>query len=193
MKKTELQHIYLKDAKLWRAWLQKNHDRVVGVWLIYYKKHTGISRVPYNEAVEEALCFGWIDSIVKKIDEDRYMQKFTPRKPKSNWSLSNKKRVEKLLVLGKMTKAGQETLDVARQNGRWDETTESAINYELSEELLGLLRKNKIAFEYYLNLPHYLKNQYNNWIMSAKKPETRLKRCREMIRLLDSGKKPGLK
>ena len=100
----DIQQIYLKTPEEWRKWLQENHTTQKEIWLIYYKKHTGKARVPYNEAVEESLCFGWIDSTIKRIDDERYMQKFTPRNPKSNWSLSNKKRIEKLVGLKKWPK-----------------------------------------------------------------------------------------
>src|SRR5437667_4374542 len=102
----ELKTFYPKDRKAWRQWLQKHHAKEPGVWLIYYKKNSGKSRVAYDEAVEEALCFGWIDSIMKPIDDDKYMQKFTPRKVKSVWSALNKKRVEKLMEQNLMEPAG---------------------------------------------------------------------------------------
>ena len=191
--KQELKQIYQRDAKSWRKWLGAHYDKSQGIWLIYYKKHSGKPRVPYNEAVEEALCFGWIDSTVKRVDEDRYMQKFTPRKARSNWSEHNKKRVEKMIRLGKMNEAGMNAVNIAKKNGKWDEAIESQINYELSTDLLELLRQNTQAFAVYSKLAPSHKKQYNNWIMSAKKPDTRLKRCREMIRLLESGNKMGLK
>src|SRR5256885_14789235 len=98
--------LYVTSRDDWRAWLEKNHETEKEVWLIYYKKHTNRPRIPYDDAVEEALCFGWIDSIVQKIDDERYAQKFTPRKSSSKWSESNKRRVRKLLQEGRMTQAG---------------------------------------------------------------------------------------
>lgn len=94
--------LYVTNRKDWRTWLGKNHDIEKEVWLIYYKKHTETARIPYDDAVEEAICFGWIDSTVKKIDEDRYAQKFTPRKGRSKWSQKNIKRAEKMIQEGKM-------------------------------------------------------------------------------------------
>jgi len=93
----ELKTVYARDRKAWRNWLQKNHSKSAGVWLIYYKKSSGNPRLEYNDAVEEALCFGWIDSTIRPIDEKKYMQRFTPRKPKSGWSALNKHRVEKMI------------------------------------------------------------------------------------------------
>src|SRR5437762_12051170 len=116
---TELKSFYPKTRKAWRKWLEKNHTKQPGLWLIYYKKNSGKSRVLYDEAVEEALCFGWIDSIMKPLDEEKYMQKFTPRNVKSVWSGWNKKRVEKLIAEGSMTDAGMKMIEIAKQNGSW--------------------------------------------------------------------------
>jgi uncharacterized protein YdeI (YjbR/CyaY-like superfamily) len=98
--------LHVTTRNEWRAWLAEHHDTEKEVWLISYKKHTGRPQIPYDEAVEEALCFGWIDSLVKTIDEERFAQKFTPRKMKNNWSESNKRRVKKLVREGRMTQAG---------------------------------------------------------------------------------------
>ena len=101
---------YAKDRKAWREWLSKNHDKEKEIWLVYFRKATGKPTVTYNEAVEEALCFGWIDSIEKGIDEERFMDRFTPRKPKSNWSPSNRARARRLIESKQMTPAGLKTL-----------------------------------------------------------------------------------
>ena len=92
-----MNQVYFKDRKEWREWLSKNHNIEAGIWLVYYKKETGRTSIEYDDSVEEALCFGWIDSIIKKIDEEKYVRKFTPRKPNSRWSESNKRRVEKMI------------------------------------------------------------------------------------------------
>jgi len=191
--KPELQKIYLPDAREWRSWLKENHDKLPGIWLIYYKKHTGNLRVPYNEAVEEALCFGWIDSTVKRIDEERYMQQFTPRNLNSNWSKLNKERVEKLLKTGKMTEAGMRCVNYAKTHGIWDKEDLPQPLFEFSDDLLKLLKANKKAFTFYKALSPSHKKQYKQWVMSAKKPETRLKRCNEMIGLLEKEEKLGMK
>jgi len=188
----EYVQIYLKSAFEWRNWLAGNYDKSNGVWLIYYKKHTGKPRVAYEEAVEEALCFGWIDSVIKRIDEETYMQKFTPRKPDSKWSELNKKRVHKLIREGKMKKIGLKLIEAAKQNGKWDESS-SSTDLELSREILALLKTNQLAFENYKKLPPSHKKNYRNWVMSAKKTETQVKRCAEMIRLLVKGQSLGMK
>jgi uncharacterized protein YdeI (YjbR/CyaY-like superfamily) len=109
--KAELKTLHVTTREAWRKWLQKHHDRETEVWLIFYKQHTGKPRVAYEDAVEEALCFGWIDSIVRRVDDECYMQKFTPRKPNSKWSDSNRARVKKLLKAGLMTEAGKSVLE----------------------------------------------------------------------------------
>jgi uncharacterized protein YdeI (YjbR/CyaY-like superfamily) len=106
----EPQTLYVTDRAAWRAWLEANHASEREVWLVYYKKHTRRPRIPYDDAVEEALCFGWIDSVVRRLDEDSYLQKFTPRKAKSNWCESNVKRARKLIAEGRMTKAGLDAI-----------------------------------------------------------------------------------
>jgi uncharacterized protein YdeI (YjbR/CyaY-like superfamily) len=193
MKHQQFEQIYFPDAKAWRKWLETNHDKLQGVWLIYYKKHSGKPRVPYNEAVEEALCFGWIDSIVKRIDEDRYRQQFPPRKPVSNWSESNKARVGSLIKQGKMNPAGMKTIESAKANGKWDEVVDAKMEFAFSDDLMVLLRSNKKAYNAFENLAPSHKKQYLQWVMSAKKPETSLKRCREMIELLEKEEKLGMK
>jgi uncharacterized protein YdeI (YjbR/CyaY-like superfamily) len=115
-KMEEAQTIYAKDRKEWRSWLQKNHQSKDHIWLIYYKKHTGQTSITYTDAVEEAICFGWIDGQIKKIDDDRYMQRFTPRTSKSRWSELNIDRAEKMIKLGNMTESGLNTFNKGMKN-----------------------------------------------------------------------------
>lgn len=191
--KSKFPKIYIPKTSEWRAWLEQNHVTEKGIWLIYFKKHTDKPRVPYNEAVEEALCFGWIDSTVKRIDEERYMQQFTPRNLKSNWSKPNKERVEKLVKQGKMTEAGMRFVDYAKTHGIWDKVEQPIPLFEFSPELLSILESNKKAIDFYSSLSPSQQKLYKQWVMSAKKPETRLKRCNEMIALLEKEKKLGMK
>ncbi len=107
--------IFCRNRTEWRSWLEQNHTSESEIWLIYMKKHTKKETVSYNDAVEEALCFGWIDSLVKRIDKESYMQKYTPRKPKSVWSLANKKRLEKMISEKKMTQPGIEMVEIAKR------------------------------------------------------------------------------
>lgn len=186
--------LYVTSRDEWRAWLEKNHEAEKEVWLIYYKKHTNQPRIPYDDAVEEALCFGWIDSIVQKIDDERYAQKFTPRKSSSKWSESNKRRIRKLLKEGKLTQAGlakisEGVLKTEEGSKSARKTKELVIPSYLSEAL----RANKKAWENFNNLPPSYRRQYVGWIATAKKEETRKKRIREAIELLARNEKLGMR
>jgi len=185
--------LHVTNRKDWRSWLRKNHESEKEIWLVYYKKHTGKPRVPYNDAVEEALCFGWIDSIVKTIDDEKYMQKFTPRKEKSNWSDSNKKRVVKLMDAGQMKNAGLKTIELAKANGCWDKEIPSAQSVDMPVELDVALAGNENARDFFNSLSPSNQRQYMGWIGSAKRPETRQKRVRESMDLLGKKQKLGMK
>ena len=178
----------------WWQWLDKNHNTENEIWLIFYKKHTGKSRFPYNDAVEEAICFGWIDSIVKRIDDEKFAQKFTPRKKNSKWSDLNIKRAKKMISENKMTqsgllhfqnipdkKAGQPAIKMDKNNFNIPEY----INEALKKNLTVLKNFNQLAFSH--------KRNYVGWIDSAKKEETRQNRLAEAIELLKENKKLGLK
>jgi uncharacterized protein YdeI (YjbR/CyaY-like superfamily) len=186
--------LYVTSRYDWRAWLVKNHETEKEVWLIYYKKHTNQPRIPYEDAVEEALCFGWIDSIVQKIDDARYAQKFTPRRSGSKWSELNKRRVRKLLKEGKMTQAGlakigEGLLKTEEGSKSARKTKELVLPSYLSEAL----RANKKAWENFNNLAPSNRRQYVGWIAIAKKEETRKRRIREAIELLARNEKLGMR
>ena len=185
--------IYITNRKEWRAWLQENHQKEKEVWLIYYKKHTGIPRIPYDDAVEEALCFGWIDSLVRKIDDEKFMQKFSPRKDKSDWSESNKKRVRKLLAKGLMAQAGLRKIEAAKKNGSWDRVIESTRNHKMPAELENALAANSAARNFFDSLSPACRKQYVGWVASAKKAETRKRRAEEALTRLNRKEKLGLK
>ena len=185
--------LHVTKRKDWRLWLSENHHKEKEIWLIYYKKHTGKPRVPYGDAVEEALCFGWIDSIVRTIDDERYMQKFTPRKAKSNWSDSNKKRVEKLIHTGEMTKAGLEKIEAAKTNGSWDKIITATKSFEMPIELKSALGINHGARDFFNNLSPSCQRQYIGWIASARKEETKQRRVKEAMNMLSKKQKLGMK
>ncbi len=185
-----------KNRKQWRQWLEKNHSSSPGIWFTYFKKETGKPRVSYEEAVEEALCFGWIDSLPRKLDEERTMLKFTPRKPKSVWSQLNKTRVEKLIAEKQMMPAGLASIVLAKKNGSWDILTGSdkaAINNEMPEDMEKLFSKNKKAKAHFQNFSFSIRKQFLAWIDSAKRPETRKARIVQTILMASHNKKPGLK
>ncbi|MBU1099647.1 MAG: YdeI/OmpD-associated family protein [Bacteroidetes bacterium] len=185
--------LYVKNREEWREWLQENYSKEKEVWLIYYKKHTGKPRIPYDDAVEEALCYGWIDSTVKRIDDETYMQKFTPRNAKSDWSELNKKRVKALIKNGRMAKPGLEIIETAKKNGCWDKVIESTRVFEMPAELEKVLNSNKKIRNFFDSLTTSKKKEYIGWIASAKKEETRERRAEEAKRLLMEKKSLGLK
>ena len=162
-------------------------------WLIYYKKHTGKPIIPYDDAVEEAICFGWIDSIIKRIDDEKYARKFTPRTEDSRWSELNKKRAKKMIAAGKMTKAGLQKIEEAKRNGIWSQTSTQRKQFELSPEFEKNLKFNKKAWRNFNNLAPSYKKNYIGWVMSAKREETRKHIFNEVLRCLEQNKKPGLK
>ena len=131
----KLPEIYISTRIDWRDWLAENHASSPGLWLIYYKKHTGVSRVAYEDAVEEALCFGWIDSTVRRLDNQRYCQMFVPRRKKSGWSGHNRRRAEALIKSGAMTAAGMAKIEDARANGAWGKALEDRVDRPVPPEL----------------------------------------------------------
>ncbi|MEK6256062.1 MAG: YdeI/OmpD-associated family protein, partial [Chloroflexota bacterium] len=183
-----------KNRSEWRAWLSSNHDQVSEIWLVYYKKASGKTSIAYNESVEEALCYGWVDSIIKTIDEEKYARKFTPRKPDSQWSESNIKRVEAMIAAGLMTEHGMALVEAAKSSGSWDNpVTPPKFGDELPQEFLAALDENKKAKNFFESLSKTYQKQYIGWIVSAKRAETRQKRIRESITLLEQGQKLGLR
>ena len=182
-------YYYPQNRKDLHQWLQKNHNTSKGIWIIYYKKGSGKPTVSYDEAVEEAISFGWIDSKVNTLDEERYMQFFTPRKPGSGWSKSNKQRAKKLMKNGFMMPAGLEKIEAAKKDGSWgfmDDIENMAIPPDLKEafDLNGDAQKNFDAFS------DSIKKQVLFWIKNAKRTETRQKRIEKTVELAAENKKP---
>ena len=171
-----------KSRNEWRQWLAEHHQREKSVWLIIYHKSSETASVYYEEAVEEALCFGWIDSVAHKRDEESRYQFFSPRKAKSNWSKSNKERAERMIAAGLMTTEGQKRIDLAKETGTWDALVDVQ-NSVLPDDLKLELNKNKDAMEHFNAFPPSSKRIILEWILNAKKPETRQKRIEETVRL----------
>ena len=184
--------IRCKNRSEWRLWLEKNHDTTNKIWLVYFKKHTKKETISYNEAVEEALCFGWIDSTVKRIDDETYMQKYTPRKAKSMWSLINKDRVIRLIKENKMTKAGIKQIDIAKQTGEWEKAYTTNTNVILPDYLETALKKNNKAWLNFQKFAKSYQNQYINWVTCAKRTETREKRIAVVIDRSENNNKPKM-
>jgi uncharacterized protein YdeI (YjbR/CyaY-like superfamily) len=183
-------HVTHRDE--WRKWLEQHHDAETEIWLIFYKKHTGQARVAYDDAVEEALCFGWIDSIVKRMDDERYAQKFTPRRKGSNWSELNLGRVRRLIQEGRMTDAGLAKIDPAnvRQKPQSEPTTAKLV---IPVFLKRAMQTSPPAWRNFMKLAPSYRGNYIRWIMAAKRDETRARRLQEAITNLKQNKKLGLK
>lgn len=176
------QTFHAKTRKEWRKWLESNHQSEKSVWLVIYHKDSETKSVYYDEAVEEAICFGWIDSVAHKRDTESKYQFFAQRKPKSNWSKLNKERAEKMLAQGQMTASGQKLIDLAKQTGTWDALVEVQ-NSVIPDDLQNRLNENNKALENFLAFPPSSKRIILEWILNAKKEETRQKRIDETVRL----------
>ena len=173
----------------WEQWLAKNHSKSKGIWIRFYKKGSGVKTVTYAEALDEALCYGWIDGLVNRYDDKSYLQKFTPRRPKSMWSKRNREHVKRLTKEKKMKSAGHEEINKAKSDGRWEKAYDSAANMKVPDDLLKELSKNKKAKAFFDNLNKT--NLYSiGWrLQTAKTPETREKWKKKILKMMKEGKK----
>ena len=177
-----------KDLKDWRKWLEKNHDRQQEVWLVYYKPVSGKTGIDYESSVEEALCFGWVDSIIQKIDEESYARKFNPRRPDSQWSESNRRRVAKLVREGRMMEAGMALVKFDVNSAKIDEPKSKRGPVEMSDSIKRALQSRPTLWHLFQELsPSYQRN-YILWLANAKKPETFERRLNKMADELSAGK-----
>jgi uncharacterized protein YdeI (YjbR/CyaY-like superfamily) len=191
---TSMEKLEVASRDEWRAWLAANYTDKKEIWLVFNKKGTGVPSISYDAAVEEALCFGWIDSIIKRLDDAQFVRKFTPRTEKSNWSALNIKRAEKMIQSGLMTAHGLRLIEAAKANGKWEKPVQKpTLTYHLHPEFEEALRRNKTAKGTFDNLSPTYQQQYIGWIQIAKREKTRRKRIEESIRLLEQGKKLGLR
>ncbi|MBK8635123.1 MAG: YdeI/OmpD-associated family protein [Saprospiraceae bacterium] len=189
MMEQKLETFYPKNRQEWRAWLEENHDKKQNIWLIYYKQKSKIPTVSYSDAVDEALCFGWIDSKAKSLDEVKFMQFFSKRKEKSVWSKINKEKIEMLISSGLMTPAGLAIIEKAKANGSWtilDEVEALIIPPDLEEAFSQKLN----AKTYFQSLSRTDQRNILQWLVLAKRPETRQKRIDEIVDLAELGQKP---
>ena len=168
--------------KVWHTWLAKNHEKETSVWLIIFHKKSRQASVYYDEAVEEALCFGWVDSVSNSRNEESSYLYFAKRKPKSNWSKANKDRVEKLTKLGLIMPAGQAMIDLAKQKGTWT-ALEVVDQLTIPPDMQKLFDKNKTAEKNFLAFPASTRRGILEWILNAKRSETRQKRIEETVTL----------
>ncbi len=185
-----LKTLYVTNRDEWRKWLERNCETEKEVWLLYYKRDSGKPSIPYEDTVEEALCFGWIDSIIKKVDDERYVRKFTPRKNTSNWSDLNKKRVRKMIKEGKMTETGLEKINLSELEKKEEKKKKQKL------VIPSFVKEAFIAenvWGNFCNLAPTYRDHYIGWITSAKREETRQRRLEEAVELLQQNKKLPMK
>jgi uncharacterized protein YdeI (YjbR/CyaY-like superfamily) len=183
--------VRIRNRTKWRAWLEKNHSLKQDVWLLFYKKHTGKDWLQLAEAVEEALCFGWIDSTLRRIDDETHVIRFSPRRPQSVWSKINKDRVEKLIETGQMTHAGLEAVESAKQSGQWEAAYTSKEKPKVPKDLRHALKDNAEAWRFFETLSNSNQLMYVHWVTSAKRETTRNRRIEKVVEQCARGEKPG--
>lgn len=184
----QLPLLEVRDRAELRAWLEANHATSLGVRLVIGKKGSSVTQLRYAEAVEEALCFGWIDSTTNSIDAERYALRFTPRKPRSVWARSNKERVERLTAAGLMRPAGLAAVETARANGSWD-SIDDIESLEVPEDLALQLAENPEARAFFDALPPGQRMLALHWVRSAKRPETRERRIAQIVSAAGEGRR----
>lgn len=185
----EIEIFYPEGKAEWRAWLEQNHQSKQSVWLVYYRKSTGKKTLTWSEAVDMALCYGWIDSKQVKIDDEKSHQFFSKRKAKSVWSKINKEKIDRLSKEGLMTKAGLESVEIAKQNGSWtilDEVEELIVPEDLEVAFKG----KKGATEYFMSCSKSSRKAMLQWLVMAKRAETRQKRINEIVAMAEQKQKP---
>lgn len=188
MKMSELSVVPFANQKKWTDWLAKQHDKSAGVWLKLAKKDSGIPSITYEEALDVALCYGWIDGQKKGFDNKYWLQKFTPRGAKSIWSKINTEKAERLIASGEMKPAGLKVIEAAKADGRWDAAYESQKNISIPEEFQAALDTHKKAKEAFLSLKSAERYSFLFRLHHVKKAETRSKKIQEYIAMLERGK-----
>jgi uncharacterized protein YdeI (YjbR/CyaY-like superfamily) len=173
--------LWFDDAAGWRAWLEANHDRAPEVWVGMYKKHSARHNMTWSEAVDEALCFGWIDSVMHRIDDERHAQRFSPRKPASNWSAVNVAKIERLRAAGLLHDAGEAAFARRREDRTGVYSFEQATPAELTAGQRARLDADEAAAAFFDAQPPGYRRTAIHWVTSAKKPETRERRLATLI------------
>ena len=185
----EFQTLAFPSQAKFRAWLHKNHSKEPGLWIKYAKKGSGIETVTYAEAVEVALCYGWIDGKVRTVDENYYVQRFTPRRKKSKWSRINRDKAEALIAAGKMKAAGLAEVERAKADGRWDAAYLSAATMPVPEDFIRALEKKPRALKFFEGLDKTNRYAILYQIEDAKKPDTRARRIAKFVDMMQAGEK----
>lgn len=189
MTKNEIETYCPGSRAEWRNWLEENHQSKVSVWLVYFRISTNVASLTWSEAVDEALCFGWIDSTRKTIDEERFMQYFSRRKPGSTWSKINKEKIAGLIQNNLMAKAGFDAIETAKQNGTWL-LMDAVEELMIPEDLRMALNQNGSALEFFQSQSKSIKKTMLHWVVTAKRPETRTRRIAEIVHSAAQGVRP---
>jgi uncharacterized protein YdeI (YjbR/CyaY-like superfamily) len=180
---------FFEDQESWENWLEENHDSSSGIRLQIAKKQSGVVSISYEEALESALCYGWIDSKKETFDEKTWLQRFTPRGAKSIWSKVNKEKAELFIKIGRMKSSGMKAIEIAKKNGQWDGAYEPQSSATIPEDFVIELNKNSIAKAFFETLDSRNRYAILFRIKSAKKQETRMKRIQQFIMMLEKGEK----
>jgi uncharacterized protein YdeI (YjbR/CyaY-like superfamily) len=184
--------LYVKTRDEWRNWLEANHSSEQGIWLVYYKKPSGKPRIPYNDAVEEALCFGWIDGKIKRINDDYYIQWFTPRRPGSRWSKLNMTRAQKMIKEGLMKPSGLAAYNKAIKKPGLIYEIKKEESIPVPDDLMTALRNNEMAYNNFMNFPPSSRRLYVFWLNDAKREETRKGRITKIVERSEKNIKAGM-
>ena len=184
----DLRTLEVRSRQEWRSWLRKHHDSTSEIWLIFHKRHTAKTSISYDDSVEEALCFGWVDSLIRRLDDDRYLRKFTPRTADSSWSASNRRRYADLEARGLIAAPGRKRAPTSRRSVRPPRR-----EWPLTPHIAKALKANSRAWEHFQSLAPSHQRAYVGWIDSAKRDETKTKRLQKAVSMLAAGQKLGLK
>ncbi len=176
----------------WRKWLESNYTQEKGLWIVIQKVKSPNIGVKYNEALDEALCYGWIDGKMTRLDEYEFKQWFSPRRKNSIWSKRNRNKVNRLIEEGRMMPSGFKEIEKAKKNGKWEAAYDSKSPPEMSDSMLEALKANKIAYDNFMAFPNSAKTMYIYWVNDAKRDATKLRRITKVVERSFENKKPGI-
>jgi uncharacterized protein YdeI (YjbR/CyaY-like superfamily) len=184
--------LHVSSPRQWRKWLEQNNSKETEIWLEICKKGSTVSGISYEDALNEALCFGWIDGKMKSVNKDMYVLRFSPRRKNSIWSRANRKRAERLMADGRMRKPGLAAIEQARANGRWSSAYSSKEKAETPPDLERRLSQNPQARHNFQGMANSYQRMYIRWILDAKRPKTRSRRIEEVVRRVEQDIRPGI-
>jgi len=183
--------LFFKNRSEWRDWLENNHSEEKEAWLVHYKKSSGKTHLSHSDGVEEAICFGWIDGILKKVDEEKYVLRYSPRKAGSVWSKINKEKAERMIEAGKMSPSGISAVKEAKKRCLWDSAYTNKKRDKIPQELKQAFLKEPTAWKYFNSFANTYRNMYVGWVTGAKTEETKRKRIKEIVARSAAKRKPA--